>query len=134
MVKLLTLSENSLKLAKISRNQIFSTYIISQPASLTGIGVWETNLTTQSCSSVRFVDVFTKTCRGYRTYHIRARILMIVIETNNGQFLMKVTKSAVSTRLYATVWCIFYNCFSTEIYKDLIFVDAQKLEAKERDL
>ena len=41
---------------------------------------------------------------------------------------MKVTKSAVGT---AVVWCIFCNCFSTDIYKDVIFVDAQKLEANE---
>ena len=53
---------------------------------------------------------------------------MIFIETK-GQFLMKVPKSAVGT---AVVWCIFCNCFSTDIYKDVIFVDAQKLEAKER--
>ena len=52
---------------------------------------------------------------------------MIFIETK-GQFLMKVTKSAVGT---AFVWCIFCNCFSTDIYKDVISVDAQKFEAKE---
>ena len=55
---------------------------------------------------------------------------MIFTETK-GQFLMKVTKSAVGTTL---VWCIFCNYFSTDIYKDVIFVDAQKLEAKERYL
>ena len=44
---------------------------------------------------------------------------------------MKVTKSVVDT---AVVWCIFCNCFSTDIYKDVIFVDAQKLKVKERDL
>ena len=27
-----------------------------------------------------------------------------------------------------------YNYFSTDIYKDVIFIDARKLEAKERDL
>ena len=35
---------------------------------------------------------------------------------------------------YSVVWCVFCNCFSTDIYKDVIFVDAQKLKAKERDL
>ena len=79
---------------------------------------------------MRFVGVFCKTCRGYRTYHIRMRIVMIFIETN-GHLLMKVTKSAVST---VVAWCIFCNRFSTDIYKDVIFVDAQKLEAKERDI
>ena len=44
---------------------------------------------------------------------------------------MKITKSAVGT---AVVWCIFCNCFSTNIYKDVIFVNTQKLEAKEMDL
>ena len=42
---------------------------------------------------------------------------------------MKVTKSAVST---AVVWCIFCNCFLTDVYKDVIFVDTKKLEAKKR--
>ena len=55
---------------------------------------------------------------------------MIFIETK-GQFLMKVTKSAVGT---AVVWCIFCNCFLTGISIDVIFVDAQKMEAKEKDL
>ena len=44
---------------------------------------------------------------------------------------MEVTKSAVGT---VVVWCIFCNCFSTDIYKDVILLDAQKLEAKERDI
>ena len=44
---------------------------------------------------------------------------------------MKITKSAVDT---AVVWCIFCDCFSTDIYKDVIIVNAQKLKAKERDL
>ena len=55
---------------------------------------------------------------------------MIFIETK-GQILMKVTKSAVGT---VVVRCIFCNCFSKDIYKDEIFVDAQKLVAKEKDL
>ena len=47
---------------------------------------------------------------------------MIFIETK-GQFLMKVIKSAVGTEV---VWCIFCNYFSTAIYKDVIFFDAEK--------
>ena len=52
---------------------------------------------------------------------------MLFIEAK-GHFLMKVPKSAVGT---AVVWCTFCNCFSTDIYKDVIFVNAQKLKAKE---
>ena len=55
---------------------------------------------------------------------------MLFIETK-GQILMKVTKLALGT---AVVWCIFCNCFLTDIYTDVIFVDAQKLKAKEMDL
>ena len=77
---------------------------------------------------------FSKTCRWFIN-PIRTRFLMIFIETKVQFFFMKVTKSAVGMYMYGcmVVWWIFCNCFSTTIYKDVIFVDAQKLEAKERD-
>ena len=79
---------------------------------------------------MRFVVIFTKTFRGYRTYHKRMRILMIFIETY-GQFVMKSLNQLWAPRLCGAYFAIV---FSTDVYQDVIFVDVQKLEAPERDL
>ena len=78
------------------------------PASLTGIGIWE-NL---FCKQISW-DNHVLRCillwflpKPIGTYHIRTRILIIFIETK-GQ-IMKVTKSAMGTTV---LWCIFWNCF-----------------------